>query len=146
MDVVEKLVIVSAAGSCIGVRLFAKVTCVPPLFEAGKKSLPITVMVTEALLQLVPQAAAEFGVMLISVGTGFGLPKAKNDFVFDRPLLPVPDCGVRTLIKARFGVATKLPGMVADSVMLFRKFVHITVFGGTHGLNFLPFHWIAELL
>src|SRR5215470_1029 len=140
IEVVERLVIVSAAGNCIGVSLSKNVTRVPPLFEVGKKSLPVTVMVTEAFPQLVPQAAAEFGVTFVSVGTGFELPKAKKDLVFDKPLLPVPDCGVSTLIKAWLGVATKLPGMFADSVMASRKFVHRTVLVPVHGLSFLPFH------
>src|SRR5262249_41847741 len=69
-----------------------------------------------------------------SVGTGFGAPKAKNAFVFESPLLPLPDCGVRTLTRASLGVATKLAGIVAVKVMPSTKVV----------ASFLPFHWIAE--
>jgi hypothetical protein len=58
----------------MGVSLSANVTIVPPLFEEGKKLVPVTVIVTEAFVQLVPQDGAEFGDTSDNVGNGFGAP------------------------------------------------------------------------
>jgi hypothetical protein len=58
----------------MGVCLSANVTLVPPLFEEDRKLVPVTVIVTDAFAQLVPQAGAEFGDTSVIVGTGFGVP------------------------------------------------------------------------
>src|SRR6202040_1050772 len=127
----EKLLIVSAAGCCIGVNLSAKVTSDPPLLDAGRKLVPTTVMVTEAFVQLIPQAGAVPGVTDVSVGTGFGAPKMLNASVFESPFCPVPDWVVRVLTNAVPGLASRVAGTVAVSVV---------VSTNAEVANFCPFH------
>src|SRR5260370_22187217 len=91
---VEVMLVVLMAVCTPNVATPVYVTVELPLVEVGRKLVPVRVIVT--LAQFLVQTAAFVGEMEVSTGTGLGAPATINAKEFERPFMPVPDCGANT--------------------------------------------------
>ena len=106
-------------------------TCEPPDgSEVGRKEPPLIVRVKEGL-----PAAAELGEMEETVGNGFAAGLTTKVSVLERPLVPVPECGLSVLMKALPGFAMSAAATVAVMVVALTNVEGIV----------LPFHWTTVL-
>ncbi len=114
---------------CVGPRL--KRTCEAWVGSVDARKLePFTVRVKEAA-----PAAAEVGVIEVTVGTGLAAGLMRKLTTFERPLVPVPECGLRVWTKAVPGLAMRSAETVAVSVLALTTVVGMV----------LPFHWTTDL-
>lgn len=137
----------TAAVICVAVTLeAARVVCVPFAFqftveppvgsEVGIKLLPVRVNMRAPL-----PGAAEVGEMESSSGRGFGGGLITNAMGLERPLFPLPECGLKVLTLARPGLLTSDAGTAAVKDRMLELASNTGVV-----TRLLPFHWTTVLV
>jgi len=104
---------------CVAVTLdIVRVVCIPLAFqftveppvgsEDGIKLVPVTESGTAGL-----PGAADEGEIELRTGRGFGGGLMMNAMVLERPLVPLPECGLRVLTEARPALVIRDAGTAA---------------------------------
>src|SRR5258708_2264779 len=117
--------------------------CVPPILqftweacvgsEFERKFVPVSVMLSVCDAEVL--AGEVFGLMLVSVGIGFGGGLMMKAMGLERPLFPVPEAGFKVLTVATPGLATSAAETVAVTDSTLPEEFVVTVVGMV-----VPFH------